>query len=67
MALIDLQDIDNSLEDCAQQLDQFASTANHFHEKADDKYTIPVECNVFMNTNGRFPTIHEMTTDEYGL
>ena len=67
MALIDPQDIDNSLEDCARQLDQFASTANNFHVKGDDKYTIPVECIFFMNTNGRFPTTHEMTTDEYGL
>jgi len=67
MALIDPQDIDNSLEDCARQLDQFASTANNFLVKGDDKYTIPVECIFFMNTNGRFPTTHEMTTDEYGL
>ena len=67
MALIDPQDIDNSWEDCARQLDQFASTANNFLVKGDDKYTIPVECIFFMNTNGRFPTTHEMTTDEYGL
>ena len=67
MALIDPQDIDNSLEDFARQLDQFASTANNFHVKGDDKYTIPVECIFFLNTNGRFPTTHEMTTDEYGL
>ncbi len=63
MALIDPQDI-ISLEDCARQLDQFASTANYFRVKDDDKYTIPVECIVFMNTNGRFPATHEMTTDE---
>ena len=50
MALIDLQDIDNSLEDCARQLDQFASTANNFLVKGDDKYTISVECIVFMIT-----------------
>ena len=67
MALIDPQDIDNSLEDCARQLDQFASTANNFLVKGEDKYTIPVECVVFMITNGRIPTIDEMTTDKYGL
>ena len=67
MAPIDPQSIDNSWEDCARQLDQFVSTANPFHVKGDDKYTIPVECIFFMNTNGRFPTTHEMTTDEYGL
>ena len=66
MAPIDPQDI-NSLEDCARQLDQFASTTNYFHVKGDDKYTIPVDCIVLMNTNGRFPATHEMTTDEYGL
>ncbi len=65
MALIDPQDIDNSLEDCARQLDQFVSTANSFHVKDDDRYTISVECIVFMNTNGRFSATHEMTTDEY--
>jgi hypothetical protein len=66
-ALIDPQDADNSLEGCARQLDQFVGTANSFHVKGDDKYTRSVECIVFMITNGRFPTIHEMTTDEYGL
>ncbi len=65
MALIDPQD--NSSEDCARQLDQFASTANNFHVKGDDKYTRSVECIVFMITNGRFPATHEMTTDEYRL
>ena len=35
--------------------------------KGDDKYTRSVECVVFMITNGRIPTIDEMTTDEYGL
>ena len=67
MAPIDPQDIDNSLEDCARQLDPFVSTANSFHVKGDDKYTRSVECIVFMITNGRFPSIYEMTTDEYGL
>jgi hypothetical protein len=67
MALIDPQDIDNSLEDCARKLDQFVSTANSFHVKGDDKYTISVEGIVFMTTNGRFLANHEMTTDEYGL
>jgi hypothetical protein len=66
MALIDPQDADNSLEDCSRQLDQFVSNANNFHVKGDDKYTRSVECIVFMITNGRFPAIHEMTTDEYG-
>ena len=67
MAPIDPQDADNSLEDCARQLDQFVSTANYFHVKGDDKYTRSVECVVFMITNGRFPANHKMTTDEYGL
>ena len=67
MSLIDPQEAENSLEDCARQLDQFVSTANSFHVKGDDKYTRSVECIVFMITNGRFPAIHEMTTDEYGL
>jgi hypothetical protein len=35
--------------------------------KGDDKYTRSVECVVFMITNGRIPTIDEVTTDEYGL
>ncbi len=35
--------------------------------KGDDKYTRSIECVVFMITNGRIPTIDEMTTDEYGL
>jgi hypothetical protein len=67
MAPIDPQDADKSLEDCARQLDQFVSTANSLHLKCDDKYTRSVECIVFMITNGRFPSTHEMTTDEYGL
>ena len=67
MILIDPQDADNSLEDCSRQLDQFVSNANNFHVKGDDKYTRSVECIVFMITYGRFPAIHEMTTDEYGL
>ncbi len=67
MALIDPQYDDNSLEDCARQLDQCVNTANSFHVKGDDKYTRSVECIVFMITNGRFPATHEMTTDEYGL
>jgi hypothetical protein len=64
---IDPQDADNSLEDCARQLDQFVSAANYFHVKGDDKYTRSVECVVFTITNARIPTIDEMTTDEYGL
>jgi hypothetical protein len=67
MALIDPQDIDYSLEDCARQLDQFVSTANSFHVKGDGRYTRSVERIVFMITNGRFPATHEMTTNEYGL
>ena len=67
MAPIDPEDADNSLEDCARHLDQFVSVANYFHVKGDDKYTRSVECVVFMITNGRIPTIYEMTTDEYGL
>ncbi len=42
-------------------------TANSFHVKGEDKYTRSVECVVFMITNGRIPTIDEMTRDEYGL
>ncbi len=34
---------------------------------AENSYTRSVECVVFMITNGRFPTVNEMTTDEYGL
>ncbi len=67
MALIDPQDADNSLEDCARQLDQFVRTTNSFHVKGGHKYTRSVECVVFMITNGRIPTIDEMTMDEYGL
>ncbi len=67
MAPIDPQDADNSLEDCARQPDQFVSTANSFRVKGDDKYTRSVECVVVMITNGRNPSINEMTTDEYGL
>ena len=67
MAPIDPQEADNSLEDCARELDQFESTANSFHVKGDDKYTRSVEFIVFMITNGRFPATYEMTTDEYGL
>ncbi len=67
MAPIDPQDADNSLEDGARQLDQFVSTANSFHVKGNDIYTRSVEGIIFMITNGRFPSTHEMTTDEYGL
>ncbi len=67
MNLIDPQDSDTSLEDCSRQLDQFVSNANNFHVKGDDNYTRSVECIVFMITHGRFPELHEMTTDEYGL
>ncbi len=67
MAPIDPQDADNSLEDCARQLDQFVSTAISFHVKGDDKYTRSVECIIFMITNGSFPLTHEMITDKYGL
>jgi hypothetical protein len=67
METIGPKDADNSLEDCARQLDQFVGIANSFHVKGDDKYIRSVECIVFMITNGRFPAIHEMTTDEYGL
>ncbi len=67
MAPIDSQDANNSLEDCARQLDQFVSAANYVHVKGDDQYTRSVDCVIFMITDGRFPTIDEMTTDEYGL
>jgi hypothetical protein len=67
MAPIDPQDAENSLEDCARQLDQFVRTANSLHVKGDDTYTKSVECVVFMITNGRIPTIDEITSDEYGL
>jgi hypothetical protein len=66
-APIDPEDANNSLEDCARHLDQFVSVANSFHVKGDDKYTTSVQCKVFMITNGRIPTIDEMTTDEFGL
>ncbi len=61
MALIDPEDADNSLEDCTRQLDQFVSVANSFHVKGDDKYTRSIECNIFMITHGRIPSIDEMT------
>jgi hypothetical protein len=64
MAHIDPQDADDSLEDCVIQLDQFVITSNSFHVKGDDKSIRSVECFVFMFTNGRIPTIDEMTTDE---
>jgi hypothetical protein len=67
MAPIDPEDADTSLEDCARHLDQFVSVANYFHVKGDDKYIRSVECIIFMSTNGRIPTIDEMTTDEFGL
>ncbi len=67
MAPIDPQDADNSLEDCARQQDKFVSAANYFHVKGDDKYARSVEGVIFMITNGRIPTIDEMTTDEFGL
>ena len=53
----DLQDVENSLEDCARHQDQFMRTASSFHVKADDKYTRSVECVVYMITGGRIPTI----------
>ncbi len=43
------------------------SAANYFHVKGDDKYIRSDECVVFMITNGRIPTIDEMSMDEYGL
>jgi hypothetical protein len=67
MAQIDPEDADDSLEDCARHLDQFVSAANYIHVKGDDKYTRSVECVIFTITNGRIPTIDEMTKDEYGL
>ncbi len=67
MNLIDPQDSETSLEDCSRQLDQFVSNANNFRVKGDDKYTRSVECIVQMIANGRFPDLHEMTTDEFGL
>ncbi len=67
MEPINPQDVENSLEDCTRHQDQFVRTANSFHGKADDKNTSSVECVVFMITNGRIPTIDEMTTDKYGL
>ncbi len=41
------------------------SAAIFFHVRGDDKYTRSVECVVFMITHRRFPSIDEMTTDEY--
>ncbi len=67
MAPIDPQDADNSLEDCARQLEQFMRATNYFHVKGDDKYTRSVECVVFMIVNGRILTIDQITTDELGL
>jgi hypothetical protein len=67
MTPMDPRDADNSLEDCARQLNLFVSTANSFHVKGDDKYTRSVECVVFMIAIGRIPSINEMTIDEYGL
>ncbi len=67
MAPIDPEDADNSLEDCAKQLDQFVRVAIFFHVKGDDKFTRAVECIILMITNGRFLTVDEMTTDEFGL
>ncbi len=67
MAPIDLEDADDSLEDCTRHLDPFVSVVNYFHVKGDDKYTRSVECIIFMITNGRIPTIDEMTTDDFGL
>ncbi len=67
MALIDPKDANNSLVDCARQLDQYVSTTNSLHVIGDDKYTRSVECVIFMITDGRVPSIDEMTTDEYGL
>ncbi len=67
MAPIDLQDAHDSLEDCSRHLDRFVSVANYFHVKGDDKYTRSVEYIIFMITNGRVPSIDEMTTDEFGL
>ncbi len=52
MAPIDPQDAENSLDNCARQLDQFVRTADPFHVEADDKYTRSVECVVFMITGG---------------
>ncbi len=43
------------------------STANYFHVIGDDKPTKSAECVFFMITNGRIPTIDEMTTDEFDL
>ncbi len=67
MEPIDPQDVENSLEDCARDQDQFMRAASSFHVKADDKYSRSVECVVFMITGGRIPSIDEMTTNEYGL
>jgi hypothetical protein len=67
MAPIDPHEAENSLEDCAQQLDQFVRATDIFHVKACDEYTRSVECVVFMITGGRISTINEMTMDEYGL
>jgi hypothetical protein len=66
IAPIDRGDAENSLEECARQLDQFVRTANSFHVKAGDKYTRSVGRVVFMITGGRISTIDEMTPDEYG-
>ena len=67
MQQIDPRDVPNSLEDCTRHRDKFLRTANAFHGKGDDKYTRSVQCLVFMIAGGRFPSITEMSTDEYGL
>jgi hypothetical protein len=67
MEPIDPQDVENTLEDCTRDQDQFLRTANSFHVKVDDKYTRSAECVAFMITGGKIPTIDEMAMDEYGL
>ncbi len=61
MAPIDSQDADNSLEDCARQPDQFVGAANFFLVTGDEKYSRSVEFVALIITNGRIPTIDEMT------
>jgi hypothetical protein len=67
MQQIDPCDVENSSEDMARQQDKSLRTANSFHEKNDDKYTMSLQSLVFLNTGGRIPLIREMTTDEFGL
>ncbi len=59
-------EVENSLKDFARHQDKFWRTVNAFHVDGDEKYTQSVNCIVFMITEGKIPSITEMSTDEYG-